>query len=246
MPTPQTTVFRPESVSKGGTCKMNLRDSNLYDYADSNAVWTSTNPLSLRLIPEQTSWSYFLPRCIFCDTTDLITRNALLSTKTGGFTVMFRFYTDVNANPGATGTSILFNGNAPTGPSPPFDPFWCVFISGSDEYTLQFQFLCIVATAGTPQSITITSENIQAATWYHVAFTISEETGGKQTARGYINGINTVTNTNFFPLGVPTGSTRLGNGGQGQSQSFLITDLVVLEKVLTSDEILAYSLSAYI
>jgi hypothetical protein len=245
MPTPQTTVFRPESVSKSGTCKMNLRGSSLYDYANENTVWTPDSTITTRQINQLTSWVYFLPRATLFNLTDVITRDSLLSTATNGFTIMFRFYTETNEEPGSTGTSIIFNGDAPRGFTPPLDPFWSIIFTGTNSSTLQFQFICVASGSGNPQTLIISTENIQINTWYHVAVTVTGGLG-KSTVRGYLNGINTATNINFFPLEAPSGTTKIGNGGFGQTQSFVLTDVVFLEKILTNDEILAYSLSAYI
>jgi hypothetical protein len=245
MPTPQTTLFRPDSVSKGGTCKMNLRGSSLYDYADENAGWTHNSVLTVQSISQATSWAYFIPKSTLFNVTDVVTRGSLLSSSPTNFTIMFRFITPSNQEPGMTGTTILFNGDAPPGPTPPFpNAFWGFLLTGSDQNSLQFQFLYL--RGGNLQSFIVASQNIQENTWYHVAVTISDNGDGTSAIRGFLNGVRTYEDPMFANMDVPSGSTKIGNAAFGQAQAFSLTEIVFLEKAFTTDEVKGYSSSAYI
>lgn len=240
MPTPQSTFFRPQSLSKEGLCKINLRGSSLYDYANENTVWSLTGPLAFPSVSDGGSWKYFIPRALGLNEPTSLTRDSLVSTSITNFTIMFRFFTGANAAPGASGTSLFFNGTPMAG------GFWGTYIFGGDANTLQFLF--IYALRGTPTTETIASNYIQANTWYHVAVTIMDNNRGDNTHTfsGYLNGLKTGVNLTFPDMDILSGNTTIGDVGMGQTQPFQITDLVFLEKVLNENEIKAYANSAYI
>ena len=222
---------------------MNLRGSTLYDYADKDVTWTHNGTFVANTISEKTSWTYFIPKMTFFDTSDIVTRSSLMSTSRTNFTIMFRYYSTANQNPGMSGTTILFNGDAPLSPCPPIENgFWGFLFTGADSNSLQFNLIYVAG--GNLGFFLISTEYIQENRWYHIAFTVSDNGNGTSTAIGYLNGSETNKVTNFSPLTAPSGSTKIG--GPGQAQSFSLTDIVFLEKVLTSSEVAAYSLSAYI
>lgn len=235
MPIPQSTFFRSQSLSKEGRCKSNLRGSTTYDYANESAIWTTTGgTLTFEAIVGGGPWEYFIPRAFSLDVATSLNRDSLMSTSITNFTIMFRFFTGANSPPGAEGTSLFLNGS------------WGIYIFGGDENTLQFLFRYV--RQDTPMSETIGSAFVQPNTWYHVAVTIMDNNLGNNTHTffGYLNGVKTGFNTTFPDIDIPTGNTTIGDFGLGQSQSFQITDIVFLEKVLNESEVKAYASSAYI
>ncbi len=239
MPTPQSTFFRPNSLSQGGTCKLNLRGNSFYDYANENTVWTESGGTIVKSsVVEQTSWTYFIPKNYLFNIANTLTRDTLLTTSITNFTFMFRFYVTSLENPGMSGISIFFNG------TPMGGGFWGIYVFGADASTLQFSF--IYSHGGTPTSETISSQVIAANTWYHVGVTL--EDNGDRTSRfyGYLNGARTGINLALPEIDSISGNTTLGNNGMGQSQAFQVTDIVFLEKVLTPLEMKGYASSAFI
>jgi hypothetical protein len=238
MPTPQSTFFRPDSLSKGGTCKLNLRGNSFYDYANENALWTQSGGTIVKAsVVEQTSWTYFIPKNYLFDIANTLTRDSLLTTSITNFTFMFRFYVTSLANPGSTGISIFFNGTPMAG------GFWGVYVFGGSSATLNFSF---IFSRGGVDSQTISTEAIAANTWYHVAVTLEDNGDRTSTFFGYLNGFKTSTNRTFAEIDPISGNTTLGNNGIGQSQPFQVTDIVFLEKILTAEEIKGYASSAFI
>lgn len=241
MPTPQSTFFRPDSLSKGGTCKINLRGSSFYDYANDSVVWTPNGTITHSAIVESTPWKLFIPKQFVFYISGSLTRDTLVSTAVTNFTIMFRFYVTSLSAPGVSGTFIFLNGSA-VGMA-----YWGVYVYGADQNTLQFQFL--YSLRGSPMTeIIAPSDYIQANRWYHVAVTLQDNERGDDTHTyyGYLDGLRTSVNTSVQTIDTPSGSTTLGDAGGGQSQDFQMTEFVFLEKVLTSDEIKAYATSAYI
>jgi hypothetical protein len=238
MPTPQSTFFRPNSLSQGGTCKLNLRGNSFYDYANENTVWTQSGTIVKSSVVEQTSWTYFIPKNYLFDVANTLTRDTLLTTSITNFTLMFRFYVTSLEEPGATGISIFFNGTPMAG------GFWGVYVFGGSAASLNFSF--IFSRGARPESQTISTEAIAQNTWYHVAVTLENNGDGTSTFFGYLNGFKTGNNLTFADMDAVSGNTTLGNNGMGQSQAFQLTDIVFLEKVLTAGEIKGYASSAFI
>lgn len=241
MPLALTTFFQTPSLSQQGTCKSNLRGNLLYDYVDSTAGWTHNSTLtSIPVV--STPWSSFIPYAYSLGTSDAITRGSLMSTKIKDITFMCRFYATSIGDPAGNGNSIFFNG---TPGSPGLGVgFWGILIQGADPSTATFNFLSAYGKANL-QSEIIASDIIQANTWYHIAFTISEG-GVNNTFKSYLNGVNKNTNNLFPDIDTPEGNTVLGAVNIPQTQEFQITDIVFLEKVLTDNEIAAYANSPYI
>lgn len=251
MPTPQSTFFRPQSLSQEGLCKMNLRGAVLYDYADSTIAWTYTGTFTSAAAAGSQPWTYFVPRAMTIATTDTITRSSIFS-QARNFTIMFRIYLDTLENPGSTGTSIFFNGTpASGGPPPPLAYFWGIYFAGSPPTpsSSQMRFTFFFTSGGSMQPpLTISSTFIEATRWYHIAVKVEyNAVSNKSSLYGFVDGVQTATLLNQNPLDTAVGATRIGyNTVANNAQSFKITELVYIEKALSNQQIAAYATSAFV
>lgn len=242
MPIPLTTFFRNESLAKNNTCRTLLRGTLLYDYADSNITWSTTaGSFVSSLIPQNESWTYFIPRSMTMTTTTQLTRSSNFGSSKN-FTIMFRFYAASLSPPGMTGTTVIGSGT-PSMMPPVY--FWAIFMSGSTATTQTFQLIWTSGGNFQPTFNIGPATYVQAGKWYHVALKIVDE-GVSNSLYGYIDGIQVASSLFQSYIDPPVGSTRIGNLGLGQAQGFEVTEVIFLEKALSNDEILGYASSPYL
>jgi hypothetical protein len=246
MPIPLTTFFRNESIAKNEKLTTLLKGTLLYDYASTGITWSTTAGSFLSSsIPQNESWTYFIPRSMTMNTSTQLTRSSNFGSSKN-FTVMFRFYVSSLSAPGSTGTTVVANGT-PGGPSPPNPPsfFWVIYMSGATSSTQKFQLLWRSGGVQQANFVIGPGTNIVAGEWYHVALKVVDN-GSNNSFFGFINGLQTGASANQPYIDAPVGSTRLGNLGFGQAQSYELAEFIFLEEALSNDQIKGYASSPYI
>jgi hypothetical protein len=209
-------------LSRGGTCKTNLRGINATaptDYIDSSRTFTSSYIQSVDTSSVENAgvWSATIKKAYEASSTEndpLLQYPSLLSTSTTG-TLLFRLYIKTLPE-GATvqeGQCVFLNGDTDaSGGGSGYGVFVTTDASGID-YNLFFTLFGTDKEIKEPTSLQINSSLLALDTWYSygVQFeTVDDPDKGSSTfLTVYENGNLTLANNPLAPMVTPSGGTYL-------------------------------------